>query len=79
VRRESVAVATPPEIVPPAPAGEDSDSDMEYQAIANRMEINSRMRNSLLKTSDGSGSKFFDPGRVGLAIYGLGLNSKNLP
>jgi len=25
-----------------------------------------------LRTSDGSGSKIFDPGRVGSAIYGLG-------
>jgi len=46
------------------------------------------------KTSDGSGSKFFDPGQVGSifyvsgqvgsvrvrsAIYGLGLNLENVP
>jgi len=30
-------------------------------------------------TSDGSGSKFFDPGRVGSATYGLGLNLENFP
>jgi len=30
-------------------------------------------------SSDGSGSKFFDPGRVGSAIYGLGLNLENFP
>jgi len=28
-----------------------------------------------LPTSDGSGSKFFDPGWVGSAIYGLGLEN----
>jgi len=30
-------------------------------------------------SSDGSGSKNFDPGRVGSAIYGLGLNLENFP
>jgi len=31
------------------------------------------------KFSDGSGSKIFDPGQVGSAIYGLGLNWENFP
>jgi len=30
-------------------------------------------------SSDGSGSKIFDPGQVGSAIYGLGLNLENFP
>jgi len=29
--------------------------------------------------SDGSRSKFFDPGQVGSAIYGLGLDLENFP
>jgi len=33
----------------------------------------------VLMSSDGSGSKFFDPGWVGSANYGLGLNYKNFP
>jgi len=34
---------------------------------------------SWVQTSDGSGSKIFDLGRVGSAIYGLGLNLENFP
>jgi len=30
-----------------------------------------------VSSSDGSGTKIFDPGRVGSAIYGLGLNLEN--
>jgi len=30
-------------------------------------------------SSDGSQSKIFDPGRVGSAIIGLGLNLENFP
>jgi len=30
-------------------------------------------------SSDGSGSNIFDPGQVGSAIYGLGLNLENFP
>jgi len=38
------------------------------------------LKRSLLSGfSDGSGSKFFDLGWVGWAIYGLGLNLENLP
>jgi len=38
-----------------------------------------RAKNLLLSNSDGSRSKFVDPGRVGSAIYGLGLDLENFP
>jgi len=31
------------------------------------------------QTSDGTGSKFFDPGHVGSATFGLGLGLENFP
>jgi len=34
---------------------------------------------SLHLISNGSGSKIFDPGRVGSAIYRLGWNLENFP
>jgi len=47
-RQDSVAVVAPQEAALPTVREEDSDSDMETQAIISHMELNSRMRNNLL-------------------------------